>query len=183
MGDTMLQTLDPESDGDRPVYRDAAFEKKMTAHRPYTGNDLKPSTGWHTQFADLNNDTRLDLFIAKGNVEAMPDFASFDPDNLLMGNLDDKFVERGKQAGIALPTRGRGAAVIDLNADGMLDLVVVNRKAPVSVFQNLGAKTDWGHRPMGNWVAIELKNGRTNQSAIGAKVTVKTGSTLLVSQT
>ena len=28
---------------------------------------------------------------------------------------------------------------------------------------------------MGNWVAIELKNGRTNRSAIGAKVTVKTG--------
>ena len=177
MGDTMLQTLDSESDSDRPTYRDAAYEKRMTAHRPYTGADLKPSTGWHTQFADFNNDTRLDLFIAKGNVEAMPDFAAFDPDNLLMGGRDGKFHEKGKEAGIALPTRGRGATVVDLNADGLLDLVVVNRKGPASVFHNRGTKTSWGTRPMGNWVAIELNNGTINRSAIGAKVTVKTGNT------
>ncbi|MEM7302868.1 MAG: CRTAC1 family protein [Pseudomonadota bacterium] len=175
MGDTMLQMLDPVADSDRPTYRDAAFEKKMTAHRPYTGTDLKPSTGWHTQFADLNNDTHLDLFIAKGNVEAMPDFAAFDPDNMLLGDGKKKFVEKGAEAGVALPTRGRGAAVVDLNADGMLDLVVVNRKSNVSLFRNQGAKTDWGHRPTGNWLAIELKNGNTNVDAIGAKVTIRTG--------
>ena len=175
MGDTMLQTLDPDADEDRPTYRDAAYEKKMTAHRPYTGTDLKPSTGWHTQFADFNNDTHLDLFIAKGNVEAMPDFAAFDPDNLLMGDGNGKFVENGEKAGIALGTRGRGAAVIDLNADGMQDLVVVNRKANVNLFRNRGAETEWGHRPMGNWVAIELRNGKTNVNAIGARISVKTG--------
>jgi len=175
MGDTKLQTLDIEDDEDRPTYRDTAVEKQATAHRPYTGTDLKPSTGWHSQFADLNNDTRLDLFIAKGNVEAMPDFAAYDPDNLLMGGLDEKFYEKGKEAGIALNTRGRGGAVVDLNADGMLDLVVVNRKKNISLFRNQGAKTDWGHRPMGNWVGIELKNGSKNVSAIGAKISVKTG--------
>ena len=179
MGDTMLQTLDEEAETDpdagRPTYRDAAFEKQMTAHRPYTGTDLSPSTGWHTQFADFNNDTRTDLFIAKGNVEAMPDFAAFDPDNMLLGGADGKFHEKGDKAGIALNRRGRGGAVVDLNADGMLDLVVINRKGPASLFRNLGAKTNWGHRPMGNWVGIELKNGKINRSAVGAKVTVKTG--------
>jgi hypothetical protein len=175
MGDTKLQTLDAEGDEDRPTYRDTAVEKRATAHRPYTGTDLKPSTGWHSQFADLNNDTRLDLFIAKGNVEAMPDFAAFDPDNLLMGTLDNKFHEVGAEAGLALNTPGRGGAVVDLNADGMLDLVVVNRKINISLFRNQGSKTDWGHRPMGNWVGIELKNGKTNVSAIGAKISVKTG--------
>lgn len=175
MGDTMLQTLDPEAEGERPTYRDVAFEKKMTAHRPYTGTDLKPSTGWHTQFGDLNNDTHLDLFIAKGNVEAMPDFAAYDPDNLLMGTPDGKFHEQGDNAGIALNRRGRGAAVVDLNADGMLDLVVVNRNGPTSLFRNLGAKTGWGYRPMGNWLAIELDNGKTNTMGVGAKITVKTG--------
>lgn len=175
MGDTMLQTLDPEADGERPTYRDNAYAKQMTAHRPYTGNDLKPSTGWHTQFADFNNDTRTDLFIAKGNVEAMPDFAAYDPDNLLLGGSDGKFYEQGAQAGIALDRRGRGAAVVDFNADGMLDLVVVNRKGPASLFRNQGAKTDWGHRPMGNWVGIELKNGKINPAGIGAKITIKTG--------
>ena len=175
MGDTMLQTLDPDADEDRPTYRDIAYENGMTAHRPYTGTDLKPSTGWHTQFADLNNDTRLDLFIAKGNVEAMPDFAAFDPDNLLLGNLDGKFVETGDQAGIALDTRGRGGAVVDLNADGMLDLVVVNRHHNASLFRNQGAATDWGHRSMGNWLAIELRQNKINVNAIGARISVKTG--------
>ena len=175
MGDTMLQTLDPEGDGERPTYQDEAWNRQMTAHRPYTGKDLKPSTGWHTQFADVNNDARLDLYIAKGNVEAMPDFAAFDPDNLLMGGADNKFHEMGNVAGIDLPKRGRGAAIADFNADGMLDMVVVNRKENVSLFQNRGTKTNWGHRPMGNWVAIELANGRHNPAGIGAKITVKTG--------
>jgi len=175
MGDTMLQALDEDADEDRPVYRDMAFEKTMTAHRPYTGTDLKPSTGWHTQFADFNNDTRLDLFIAKGNVEAMPDFAAFDPDNMLLGGADGKFHERGGEAGIALATKGRGAVVEDFNADGQLDLLVVNRGGNVSLFRNTGTATDWGTRPMGNWLGIELQNGKINPNAIGARIVVKTG--------
>jgi hypothetical protein len=175
MGDTMLQTLDDEADEDRPVYRDAAFEKHMTAHRPYAGEDRKPSTGWHTQFADFNNDTRLDLFIAKGNVESMPDFAAFDPDNMLLGTIDGAFHEAGAEAGIGLNRRGRGAVVEDFNADGMLDLLVVNRGDNVSLFRNLGARTEWGNRPMGNWLRIELQNGKINPSAVGAKILVKTG--------
>ena len=34
-------------------------------------------------------------FIAKGNVEAMPDFAAFDPDNLLIQQWNGRFVEQG----------------------------------------------------------------------------------------
>jgi len=175
MGDTMLQTLDEEADEERPVYRDIAFERHMTAHRPYAGEDRKPSTGWHTQFADFNNDTRHDLFIAKGNVEAMPDFAAFDPDNMLLGNIDGSFHEAGGEAGIGLNRRGRGGVVEDFNADGMLDLLVVNRGDNASLFRNLGARTAWGNRPMGNWLRIELQNGKVNPAGVGAKIVVKTG--------
>lgn len=175
MGDTMLQTLDDEAEEQRPVYRDMAFEKKSTANRPYIGGDKRPSTGWHSQFADFNNDTNLDLFIAKGNVEVMPDFAAYDPDNLLLGGFDGKFHESGDKAGIALETKGRGGIVEDFNADGMLDLLVVNRKHNVNLFRNLGAKTGWGHRPLGNWLAIELDNGKLNPNAIGAKINVRSG--------
>lgn len=91
MGDTKLQMLDDEADESVPVYRDIAFERGVTAHRPYTGEDLRPSTGWHSEFQDVNNDSLWDLFIAKGNVEAMPDFAAFDPDNLLIGQWDNSF--------------------------------------------------------------------------------------------
>ncbi|MDP2119930.1 MAG: CRTAC1 family protein [Hoeflea sp.] len=175
MGDTKLQKLYEEAGEDRPTYRDIAFEKGVTAQRPYTGGDHKPSTGWHSQFADINNDTLTDLFIAKGNVQAMPDFASFDPDNLLLGGFDGSFHEKGLEAGIALETRGRGAVLEDFNMDGMLDLLVVNREHPASLFRNLGAETDWGHRPMGNWIKIELDNGKVNPSAVGALISVRTG--------
>lgn len=175
MGDTKLQSLDEEGDEESPIYRDIAYDLGATAHRPYTGDDSKPSTGWHSQFADFNNDSRQDLFIAKGNVEAMPDFAKFDPDNLLLGGIEGKFTERGKEAGIALDTNGRGAIVEDFNADGMLDLLVINRKTNVNLFRNLGTRTSWGNRPMGNWLKVELDNGSINKNAIGAKINVKTG--------
>ncbi len=175
MGDTMLQTLDDEAQEGQPAYRDIAFEAGTTAHRPYVGDDIKPSTGWHSQFADMNNDGLSDLFIAKGNVEAMPDFAKDDPDNLLMGRRSGRFSEQGVAAGISLPTKGRGGIVEDFNADGMLDLLVVNRQENVTLFRNQGAKTEFGHRPMGNWIKIELQNGPVNPQAIGALIQIKTG--------
>lgn len=175
MGDTKIQSLDEEGDEESPIYKDIAFESGATAHRPYVGDDLKPSTGWHSQFVDFNNDAHKDLYIAKGNVEAMSDFASYDPDNMLLGGFENKFTEKGDEAGIALNSAGRGAVIEDFNADGMLDMLVVNRKTNVNLFLNEGAKTDWGHRPMGNWIKIELDNGAINKDAIGAKISVKTG--------
>ncbi|MDH3234755.1 MAG: CRTAC1 family protein [Alphaproteobacteria bacterium] len=179
MGDTKLQRLDEEAEEGRPVYRDIAFEKGATAHRPYTGGDRRPSTGWHAEFADFDNDGLLDLFIAKGNVEAMPDFSAYDPDNLLLGQPDGGFLEAGDTAGIALDRRGRGGAIADFNLDGMLDLAVVNRGDPVSLFRNLGNRAAHGRRPLGNWLAIELRQPSPNRNAVGARVSVRVGNRTL----
>lgn len=176
MGDTKLQTIDQESDDLLPVYRDIAFDKGVTAHRPYAGEDMRPSTGWHAEFQDVNNDTLQDLFIAKGNVEAMPDFAAFDPDNLLIQQWSGRFAEQGERAGIALDRRGRGAGLADFNMDGLLDLVVVNRSAPVSLFRNLG-RDDGSQKPkpLGNWIAIALSQDGPNRNAVGAKLSIRVG--------
>ncbi|MBN9672637.1 CRTAC1 family protein [Roseibium aggregatum] len=181
MGDTKLQKLDDEADETVPIYRDIAFDLGVTAHRPYRGDDLKPSTGWHSEFQDVNNDGLWDLFIAKGNVEAMPDFAAYDPDNLLLGQWTGKFVEAGEGAGIALDRRGRGAGMADFNADGLLDLIVVNRSAPVSLFRNLGRGSADAPKPLGNWLAVEIRQPRQgNIKAVGAKISVKTGNRTVV---
>ncbi len=86
MADNKLQALAaPSGDGSpKPDFKDIAFAKGVTAHRPYMGTDLRPSTAWHAQFDDVNNDGLVDLFVAKGNVDQMPDFAMADPDNLLL---------------------------------------------------------------------------------------------------
>ena len=179
MGDTKLQQLDDEAGEDRPTYRDIAYERGATAHRPYRGEDRRPSTGWHAEFADFDNDGLLDLFIAKGNVEAMPDFAAYDPDNLLLGQWDGSFAEAGGVARIALDRRGRGAAIADFNLDGMLDLAVVNRADPLSLFRNLGTRAAHGPRSLGNWLAIELRQTPPNRHAIGALVSVRVGNRTL----
>ncbi len=184
MGDTKIQSVDvvQASEEQRPVYEDIAYQRGATAHRPYNGEDLKPSTGWHAELADVNNDGMLDLYIAKGNVEQMSDFASFDPDNLLLGNHDGRFVEHGDKSGIALNRRGRGASIADFNADGLLDLLVVNRAAPVSLFRNSGFASEYGPRKGGNWLAIELKQTDSNKHALGAKLAIKTGNKTQVRQ-
>lgn len=177
MGDTKLQQLELDvfEEHGWPHYRDIAYESGATAHRPYAGDDLKPSTGWHAEFDDVNNDGLLDLFIAKGNVEQMPDFASNDPDNLLLGKHGGGFYEAGLEAGIALDTRGRGGALTDLNLDGLLDLVVVNRAGNVSLFENTGARYKDRARPTGNWLQIKLQQNGINRNAVGAKISVKSG--------
>ena len=172
-GDNKLQTL-ANATG-RPTYRDIAIDEGVTATRPYTGGDPLPSTAWHPEFQDVNNDGLVDLFVSKGNVEAQQDFASRDPSNLLIGQADGTFVEEGLAAGIASFVKGRGAAVVDLNLDGMLDIVQVNRRVNVSLFRNVGSGTADEPQPMGNWIAVRPEQTGPNRDAIGSWIQVRFG--------
>ncbi len=178
MGDTKIQTLDREQSerGEFPVYRDIAGDLGATAHIPYVGGDKRPSTGWHAEFADFNNAGLSDLFIAKGNVAQMPDFAAFDPSNLLIQQWSGKFVEAGDKAGIAENLQSRGALIADFNLDGNLDLLVMHRAAPASLFRNLGSNDGAGGViPPGNWIEIKLAEPPPNRDAVGAHIAVKSG--------
>jgi hypothetical protein len=150
-----------------PTYEDIALELNATAHRPYEGDTTKPSTAWHDDFQDFNNDGLIDLFVTKGNVEAMPEYAAQDPNNLLLGTADGKFVESASAAGLVDFARSRGAAVADLNADGLLDIVVVARLENVRVWRNTG--------PGQNWLELSLRQEGTNRDAIGAWIEVTSG--------
>ncbi|MCD2174463.1 CRTAC1 family protein [Rhizobium sp. C4] len=168
MADNKLQTLQTiPKDGKAPAaYKDIAFAKGVTAHRPYTGGDWHPSTAWHTDFQDVNNDGLVDLFIAKGNVAEMPDFAKLDPNNLLVQNARGNFVEMGLEAGVASMNVSRGAALVDFNLDGLVDLVVTNRWKPAQVWRNV--TPDAGH-----FIEIGLKGDGGNRDGIGAWIEVK----------
>jgi enediyne biosynthesis protein E4 len=170
-GDNKLQTL--ANTIGRPTYRDIAIDEGVTATRPYTGGDPLPSTAWHPEFQDVNNDGLVDLFVSKGNVEAQQDFASRDPSDLLLGQADGTFAEEGLAAGIASFVKGRGAAVVDLNLDGMLDIVQVNRRVNVSLFRNVGSGTAAEPEPMGNWIAVRPEQIGPNRDAIGSWIQVR----------
>ena len=157
MGDQLLQIN--EATG----FRDAAYETGTFATRPHVGDDAKPSTGWHTEFADVDNDGLLDLFIAKGNVEDMPMAAAMDPNNLLRQKLDGTFEEVSEAAGTASMGKSRGAGFADFDRDGRLDLVVVNRGGPMELYRNV---TDGS----GAWVAVTPSQNGANPFAVGAWV-------------
>ena len=171
--DNKLQTL---ADGpSRPTYRDIGLERGVLATRPFVGDTNLPSTAWHAEFQDVNNDGFIDLFVAKGNVEAMPDYAAKDPSNLFLGQPDGTFKEGAEDAGILSFARGRGAALADLNLDGLLDLVEVNRRENVSVWRNVGAGNAERPAPMGDWLAIGLDQPGPNRDAIGSWIEVQAG--------
>lgn len=156
----------------RPTYFDQAYKRGITAHRPYVGGDIHPSTAWHAQFADANNDGLTDLFIVKGNVSTMPDFATLDPNNLLLQQTDGRFTEVGQQAGVASFKRGRGGMMADLNGDGLLDMVVVNRQDKAQLWRNVGSGTAAKPAPMAHWLQLRLQQEGGNRDAIGAWVEV-----------
>jgi enediyne biosynthesis protein E4 len=170
MADSKLQTLAtvPPEGQPKPGFNDVAWPKGVTAQRPFMGSDLRPSTGWHAQFEDVNNDGLVDLFVAKGNVDKMPDFAAKDPNNLLLQGADGKFQEAADKAGVASMATSRGAALADFNMDGLLDLVVVNHREKAQLWRN--TSTNAGH-----WIEVKLEQPAPNRDAIGSWIEVKRG--------
>jgi hypothetical protein len=162
MGDQLLQIWQNER------YVAAPYALGTYAQRPHLGDDGRPSTGWHAEWGDVDNDGRDDLFIAKGNVDQMPENAARDPNNLLMQQAGGAFVEAAAAAGVATVDRARGAALADLDRDGRLDLVVVNRRAPMELWRNV---TD----DAGNWLAVALSQPGPNRHGVGAWIELRAG--------
>lgn len=163
MGDQLMQIA--QADG---TYAAAPYSIGTYAQRPHVGGDGRPSTGWHAEFADINNDALPDLFIAKGNVDQMPGMAMKDPNNLLIQQSDGSFVERAADAGVATLARSRGAALADFDGDGLVDLVVSNRRAPLELYRNV-TRVEGRH-----WLGVALQQSGGNRDAIGAVIRVDT---------
>jgi enediyne biosynthesis protein E4 len=172
-GDNKLQALEDGATG--PAYTDIAIRRGVTAHRPFTGGETLPSTAWHPEFQDVNNDGLLDLFITKGNVEAQSDHAAADPNDLLLGRPDGTFAEAAADAGMLSFGRSRGAAVVDFDLDGLLDVVEVVRRDNVKLWRNLGDGTAASPSSLGNWAAVRLHQEGVNPDAVGAWVEVRAG--------
>jgi hypothetical protein len=170
-GDNKLQTL--ASGPQQPTYEDIAFELGVTAHRPAIGDGALASTAWHPAFEDLNDDGFFDLYLSKGNVEAQEGYALEDPSDLFLGQPDGTFAHATEAAGMVDMARARGAAVVDLDLDGRLDIVSVVRREPVRIWHNTGVPE--AAAAATHWLGIDLEQDSANHDAIGAWLAIRVG--------
>ncbi|MGH7575432.1 MAG: VCBS repeat-containing protein, partial [Longimicrobiales bacterium] len=82
-------------------------------------------------------------------------------------NGDLTFTNEADAWGLAEPGFSSGAAYVDLDNDGALDLVVNNINAPASVYRNR-ARGGNGH----HYLKVDLRGAGRNTGGIGAKVVI-----------
>ena len=129
--------------------------------------------GWGTSFFDFDNDGWDDLFEANGHVypqlDAIVGAARYREPMLLFRNKHDGTFDDVSSVLANIPDASRrGAAFGDLNNDGNVDIVVINIDGPPVLLLNTTKSKN--HR-----VLFKLVGTKSNRSAVGARVTVRSG--------
>ncbi len=137
-------------------------------HRTGLSQALGQYAGWGAVMFDYDNDGWLDLFTVHG--DAHHEYVQ--EDTLMRNKGDGTFEDVSDRSGRYFQEKyvGRGATYADYDNDGDVDLVVVNLNDYAKLLRN-----DGGNR--NNWLAVEakLKFPTGARDAIGARVTVTTG--------
>ncbi|MSR75644.1 MAG: CRTAC1 family protein [Planctomycetes bacterium] len=129
--------------------------------------------GFGNNFADLDNDSDLDIFTANGHV--MDDAQELNevtryrqPHQVLFGDGKGTFTDlsAAQKGAVAEPRVGRGSVVMDYDNDGRLDIFVVHNIDKARLFRN--QSTSAGH-----WIGFSLRGAKCNQGAVGARITVQ----------
>jgi hypothetical protein len=137
----------------------------------HAGMMLGPQLGWGVGFVDLDNDGRLDVFVANGHI--YPDIdrtgtSTYLQRNQLYRNLGGgRFREVSRDVGGPMldAKSGRGVAFGDYDNDGDIDVLVVNVDDRPTLLRN---DTAGGH-----WITVRLEGTASNRDAIGARVTAE----------
>ncbi|HTK78416.1 MAG TPA: CRTAC1 family protein, partial [Gemmataceae bacterium] len=168
--DLLVVNLDGESDSffrNRGKFfgDDTAAVGLRTASRPFTR--------FGTAFVDFDNDGYVDLYEANGRVGLQSERYGPDPyaepSLLFRGFAGPRFEEVAPRGGTTPPlaATSRAAAFGDVDNDGAIDIVVVNRDSRPFLLHNVV-------RPRGHWATFRVleEHGR---DALGAEVTLKVG--------
>ncbi|PYV39731.1 MAG: hypothetical protein DMG06_22365 [Acidobacteria bacterium] len=133
------------------------------------GHTSFPFTGFGTLWFDYDNDGRLDLFVANGEIRVVDSQRGkpfpYSQKNQLFHNEAKIFREVTAQAGAVfeLSEVSRGAAFGDIDNDGDIDIVVTNANGPARLLLNeIGTQN--------HWLELRLRGVHTSPDAYGARV-------------
>jgi len=148
---------------------------RFTDRTPLVGlaSTSRPFTRFGTGFVDFDQDGFLDLYEANGRVTRLPEASGprpFDESNLLFrGTSSGRFEEVLPRGGLAQErlATGRAAAFGDLDGDGAIDVVVVNRDSPAYLLMNRAPAR-------GHWIAFRVRE-RSGRAALGAELRCQVG--------
>ena len=151
--------------------------------------------GWGAKFVDVDNDGRLDLYVANGLISAgkesywnaltqlllrpgfemtdaaqWPDmagmsWAGYEQKRLFHNRGADGFAETAVSAGVGNLKDGRGVALLDIENDGALDMFVTNWNQEPILYRNEGRR-----KTGNNFVGLKLRGTVSNKSASIAKI-------------
>ncbi|HKU77134.1 MAG TPA: CRTAC1 family protein [Pyrinomonadaceae bacterium] len=128
-------------------------------------------TGFGTFFFDYDNDGWLDLFVANGAVQLLPElvrqknpFPLGQPNQLFRNNGKGSFVEIMDQAELQPLEVSRGAALGDVDNDGDTDILVTNNNGPVRLLLNQVGSGN-------HWLGLRLV-GKSGRDMLGAQVEI-----------
>ena len=180
--DVLLTHLDEETNtlylrtGDRSLI-DATIQSGL-------GGPSIPETGFGVSMFDANQDGALDVAISNGRVRKKPgglvdpsmgilelfrhDYA--EPNRLMVNLGNGKFADG---CDVANPfctdlDVSRGLLTGDIDADGDLDILVMNSNGPARLYRNEIADK-------GGWLKLRAFDPALNRDAIGARVRIRIG--------
>ena len=191
------QAIDIDEDGDLDIWvvnlngeRDSLFINegdyfRSDAARWGLAEQSPAFTRFGTAFQDLDNDGLLDLYLANGRVtrhkqEAVAADPLAEANLLFRGEPERRFSLVMPQGGTSdsLVGTSRAAVFGDVDDDGLLDVLVVNRDSPVYLLHNVGpAQRHWlgirvlerhGRDAYGARVVIEMKGRRLTREVQAA---------------
>src|SRR6267142_3382501 len=154
---------------------------------------------WAPLFADFDNDGRKDLFVTTGIYRRPNDLdyiTSLDsipagteppvarliarmphvpqPNYAFHNNGDLTFTNLAAAWGLDAAGFSNGAAYVDLDNDGALDLVVNKLNAPATVYRNRARDLDSASH---HYLTVTLRGSGANTAGVGAKVMIAAGGT------
>lgn len=118
---------------------------------------------WGSSFADLNNDGFLDLVVVNGWPQGSDQFKN-DKLSIFISEEGQYFQDLAQECGLSDTLQGRGVSAIDIDNDGLLDLLVSNYRGTVKLYKNTG--------PTGRYIKLNLWESQSNPFGFGVQVTV-----------